>query len=428
MNELFIIIGLILLNGLFSMSETALISVKKSRLAQESKRGNRAAKAALDIANDPDCFLSTIQIGITLIGILTGLYSGATFADMFSEILVGWGVSPHYAHPVAQVSIVVVVTYLSIVVGELVPKRLALNSADTIAKLVARPMRILSKISLPAVWLLSASTNAIVKLMNLRDDDNKTTEGDVRQVIENGAASGEVQPVEKEIMNRTLMLGDQRVGSVMTPRCDVVTLAVDMTPAEIKARIAEELHDTYPVVDPDADDDVIGCISLKDLIFRLSDPTFNLRTLLTPGNFVPESMTVYTALERLKTDRAHCLLVCDEFGVMQGLITLNDILEGLVGNTDPDCEGPEILRRDDGTYLVDAQCSVYDFLSYFNIADLYEPAPYSTLAGLILEHTRQLPSEGEKIRWHNFLIEIVDMDGRRIDKLLVTYPSPTPAE
>lgn len=424
MNELFIILGLILLNGLFSMSETALISVKKSRLAQESKHGNRAAKAALDIANDPDCFLSTIQIGITLIGILTGLYSGSTFAHIFADILTGWGVSAHYAQPIAQVSIVVIVTYLSIVIGELVPKRIALNSADTIAKLVARPMRLLSRISMPIVWLLSASTNALVRLLNLRDDDNKTTEGDVRQVIENGAASGEVQPVEKEIMNRTLMLGDQRVGSVMTPRCDVVALDIDMTPAEIKRQIMNEIHDTYPVMDADSND-VIGCISLKDLIFSLAEPGFNLRTILTSGNFVPESMTVYTALEQLKSQRVHCLIVCDEFGVMQGLITLNDILEGLVGSTDEATEGPDIIRRDDGTYLVDAQCSVYDFLTYFNLADLYEPASYSTIAGLILEHTRQLPVEGEKIRWRNFLFEIVDMDGRRIDKLLVTYPAPT---
>ena len=197
MKELLIIVGLILLNGLFSMSETALISARKSRLSQESKRGNRAARTALEIANDPDCFLSTIQIGITLIGILTGLYSGATFANTFADILVKWGVAPAYSDEIAQVTIVIVVTYLSIVVGELVPKRIALNSADTVAKIVARPMKLLSKITMPIVWLLSVSTNLIVRLLNLRGDENKTTEGDVKQIIENGAASGVVRRLKR---------------------------------------------------------------------------------------------------------------------------------------------------------------------------------------------------------------------------------------
>lgn len=425
MKDLFIILALILLNGLFSMSETALISVRKSRLTQESKRGNRAARAALAIANDPDSFLSTVQIGITLIGILTGLYSGAKFADMLGEVLVGWGVSAAYASGVAQVTIVFIVTYLSIVVGELVPKRVALNSADSIAKIVARPMSLLSKVCRPLVWLLSVSTGALLRLLNLRDEESKTTEGDVKQIIENGAASGEVQPVEREIMNRTLMLGDLRVGSIMTSRKDVVALNVRMSADEIRAVISEELHDTYPVVDADGAD-VIGVVGLKDLIFRLGEPGFSLSATMGAGTYIPESMTVYAALERLKADRVHSMIVCDEFGVMQGLVTLNDVLDGLVGSVD-DTEGePYIIRREDGTYLVDALCPVYDFLTYFNMDELYEPAAYSTIAGLILENTRRLPHEGEKLHWHRFTFEIIDMDRLRIDKVLVTLAPEEP--
>lgn len=420
MKELLIIVGLILLNGLFSMSETALISARKSRLSQESKRGNRAARTALEIANDPDCFLSTIQIGITLIGILTGLYSGATFANTFADILVKWGVAPAYSDEIAQVTIVIVVTYLSIVVGELVPKRIALNSADTVAKIVARPMKLLSKITMPIVWLLSVSTNLIVRLLNLRGDENKTTEGDVKQIIENGAASGEVKEVEKDIMTRALVLGDQRVASIMTCRKDIVTLDIDMSIDDIKRSIASELHDTYPVLDNNHEE-IKGTVSLKDLILTLDSRDFELNKVLSPGTFIPESMNVYDALERLKNEHVHCLIVCDEFGTMQGVVTLNDILDGLVGCCDTPASGPYILPMDDGkSYLVDARCPVYDFLNYFDRGDLYQPANYASIGGLILENTRKIPVEGENIKWNDFLFKVVDMDKAHIDKLLVT--------
>lgn len=419
MSDLFIIIFLILLNGLFSMAETALISARKTRLAQESKQGSRTATIALNIANNPDNFLSTVQIGITLIGILTGIFSGAKFADLFAEMLKEAGISAAYAHNIAQVSIVAIVTYLSIVIGELVPKRLALNAADTIAKLVARPMRLLSKLCMPLVWLLSASTGLIFKILKIRGDENKTTEGDVKEMIDSGAASGEVQPVEKDIMNRTLMLGDQRVASIMTPLKDLMTLSTDMTVDEIKEHLSAELHDSYPVIDSDTEE-VVGIISLKNLIFKLDAPSFELKPLIHPATFIPESMSVYDALERLKSLRLHSMIVCDEFGAMQGLVTLNDVLDGLVGSTDEDQTSPTVIRRDDGSYLIDAGMPVSDFLTFFDTYELYEPANYATIAGLILENLRCLPTEGQKLMWHNFTFEIVDMDRQRIDKILVT--------
>ncbi len=426
MKELLIIALLILLNGLFSMSETALISARKTRLEQESKRGSKAARTALEIAGNPDSFLSTIQIGITLIGILTGLYSGASFAASFAGILQGYGVPAAYSHEIAQVTIVVIVTYLSIVIGELVPKRIALTCADTVAKLVARPMSLLSKFAMPLVWLLSVSTKAVVRLVHLRSDGNKITEGDVKQIIENGAASGEVQAVERDIMTRALVLGDQRVASIMTNRKDVVSLTVDMSPQRIKEIISAELHDTYPVLDTRRES-VRGTVSLKNLIFTLDNPTFCLDSTMARGSFVPECMTVYDALERLKNEHVHCLIVCDEFGMMQGVVTLSDILDGLVGSCECREEGPYILPLDDGkSYLVDAACPIYDFLNYFGCDDLYEPANYATIGGLILENTRKIPVEGDDIRWHNFTFKVVDMDCSHIDKLLVHCNPRTP--
>lgn len=420
MNELLIIVGLILLNGLFSMSETALISARKSRLSREVDAGDRAAKAALRIANDPDCFLSTIQIGITLIGILTGLYSGASFAKAFGAILIGWGVAPAYALPVAQVLIVVVVTYLSIVVGELVPKRIALSASDTVAKLVARPMWLLSRITIPAVWLLSVSTGLVVRLFNIRCDDNKVTESDVKSIINDGAASGEVKEVEKEIMNRALVMGDLRVASIMTCRKEIVTVDIDMTAAQVKEVLAHELHDSYPVLDGDHED-VKGVVSLKDLILTLDEPDFMLADVVMAGTFIPESMTAYDALAKLKENHEHCLIVCDEFGMMQGVLTLNDILDGLVGTVPESADAQFIIpRADNQGWLVAGQCPLYDFLDYFGCGDLYVPAGYSSVGGLLLELMRKMPEEGESVTWHDFKFEIVDMDMTYIDKILVT--------
>lgn len=418
MDELLIIIGLILLNGLFSMSEAALIYVRKPRLEQESRRGNKAAKTALEIADDPDRFLSTIQIGITLIGILTGLYSGATISATFADILADWGVSPRYARPVAQTSIVVIVTYLSIVVGELVPKRIALAASNSVAKIVARPMRLLSLAAMPFVWLLSVSTGVLVRLLRLPADENRVTEGDVRQIIDSGAASGEVMPVEKDIMTRALVLGDQRVSSVMTSRKDVVAFNIGMTADEIKEELAAELHDSYPVFDSEREE-VRGVVSLKDLILTLDKPGFQLERVMTPGVFIPESMTVYGALERLKAERVHCFVVCDEFGSMQGVITLNDILDGLVGGCDSSVTEPYIVAAPDGGVIVNAQCPVYDFLNYFDEASLYQPANYVTVGGLILELTRQLPSVGERVGWHGFMFEVTKMNQSHIGELRV---------
>lgn len=420
MNDLIIIICLILLNGVFSMSEVALISARKSKLSSDSKNGNRSASVALELANEPDKFLSTVQIGITLIGILTGLFSGATIATDLGEYLASIGVAPKLALNLSKVLIVAIVTYLSIVVGELVPKRIGLGRADTIAKLVAPAMKLLSVVTFPIVWLLSVSTAGIVKLFRLGNSSSKVTEEEIKSLIQEGMESGEVKEVEQDIMERALVLGDCRIEAIMTNRKDVVSLSVDMDVVAIKGVLAEELHSSYPVFDKKRED-ICGVISLKKLILTLGNKDFSIGRELSAPLFLPESMTVYDALDTFKRTKEHSALVCDEYGCFQGVVTLRDILDGLIGNIPQGIDEPVIVkRRDKDEWLVDGQCPIYDFLSYFDREDLYEPASYTTLGGLIMEHLKRVPVAGDIFHWHGFNLEVADMDYARIDKIAVT--------
>ena len=420
MNDLIIIICLILLNGVFSMSEVALISARKSKLSSDSKNGNRSASVALELANEPDKFLSTVQIGITLLGILTGLFSGATIATDLGEYLASIGVAPKLALNLSKVLIVAIVTYLSIVVGELVPKRIGLGRADTIAKLVAPAMKLLSVVTFPIVWLLSVSTAGIVKLFRLGNSSSKVTEEEIKSLIQEGMESGEVKEVEQDIMERALVLGDCRIEAIMTNRKDVVSLSVDMDVAAIKGVLAEELHSSYPVFDKKRED-ICGVISLKKLILTLGNKDFSIGHELSAPLFLPESMTVYDALDTFKRTKEHSALVCDEYGCFQGVVTLRDILDGLIGNIPQGIDEPVIVkRRDKDEWLVDGQCPIYDFLSYFDREDLYEPASYTTLGGLIMEHLKRVPVAGDIFHWHGFNLEVADMDYARIDKIAVT--------
>lgn len=292
MNDVFIICGLILLNGVFSMSEVALISARKSKLSAEAKKGNRNAAVALELSEDPERFLSTVQIGITLIGILTGIYSGATIANDVGEKLVAWGMKPAIAMGLSKTAIVAIVTYLSIVVGELVPKKIGMNMADTIARIVAPPMKLLSIITYPAVWLLSVSTAGLSRLLRIDKKVSTVTEDEIKSLIKEGTEGGEVKEVEQDIMERALVLGDLRVASIMTVRKDVTCLNVGMTSDDVMQIISQELHSSYPVYDSQRSD-IIGVISLKQLILSLHEEGFNLRDIVTKGLYVPENMSVY---------------------------------------------------------------------------------------------------------------------------------------
>ena len=416
--DIFIIILLILLNGLFAMSEVALISARKSNLRIRAAQGSRSARRALELADDPDKFLSTVQIGITLIGILTGIFSGATFAKQLGAVIASWGVATATANAVAQVVIVAVVTYLTIVLGELVPKRIGMNAAERVAMMVAQPMYYLSKITSPFVWLLSKSIELAAKVLRLREGETKVTEEEIKSIIQEGTESGEVQEVEQRIMGRVFSLGDRSVESIMTHRNDIVWLSTNMSAEQIRKRVDENPHSLYPVIE-DNPDRLLGVVYLKDLFSQLSCNGFTLRSLVRKAKYFHEQTEVYNALEQLREEHLRYGIVCDEFGVTQGIFTLQDILDALVGDMPAEHEQPNIVRREDGSALVDGQCPFFDFLANYGLEDAFDHSEYNTISGLILDVLGHIPTEGERLEWNDFQIEIIDMDSVRIDKVLV---------
>lgn len=427
--EILIILFLIFLNGLFSMSEISLVSARKSSLAADAKKGSKSAKTALKLIEEPNKFLSTVQIGITLIGILTGLFSGAALSDDLSAVFQQWGMRPALAYPLAQGLIVVVVTLVSIVFGELFPKRIGMGASEKIAKVVSGPMLLLSWITLPFVWLLSKSTEGLVKLFGVKDTDSKVTEEEIKSMIAEGTEDGEVQEVEQDIMGRVFSLGDKKIESIMTSRNDIVWLDKDMTNDEINEVVKENLYEVYPVGEESLDD-IIGVVFLKDLFGKLEDPKFNISQILTPPQYFHENMDVYKVLEQMKDKQVGYGLICDEFGVCQGIVTHKDILEGLVGTINDQEDEPDIIARKSGGWLVDGQCSFYDFLAHFEKEELDSPDyDFNTVGGLILENLEHIPQSGETLIWNDFTFEVMDMDGARIDKVLVTKNEPlTPTE
>ena len=417
--EIFIIIGLILLNGILSMSEIALVSARKARLELEAKRGNKSAQTALKLAGEPDRFLSTIQIGITLIGILTGLYSGEAFAYNLAEVVRHVPVLEPYALGVSKTIIVIIVTYLTLIMGELVPKRIGMGYAERVSMLVAKPMYFLSKLALPFVWLLSKSTSLVIKITGIKaNEENKVTEEEIKAIVKEGFDGGEVQEVEQDIVERVFNLGDRNVGSIMTHRSDLVWLDVTDSIEKIREKVQENLFNIYPVAS-EKFDNIKGVVYLKDLFGRIDEPDFSLEEVIRPAQYLPENQSVYNALEQFKEARVKYGIVTDEFGGIQGIVTLKDIMEGLIGQVPEVGEEAEIVQRADGSWLVDGQYNFYDFLEYFDMEDLYAEHDYNTLSGLILEILERVPKTGETLTWLTFEFEIVDMDGARIDKVLV---------
>ena len=417
--EIFIIIGLILLNGILSMSEIALVSARKARLELDAKRGNKSAQTALKLAGDPDRFLSTIQIGITLIGILTGLYSGEAFAYNLAEVVRHVPVLEPYALGVSKTIIVIIVTYLTLIMGELVPKRIGMGYAERVSMLVAKPMYFLSKLALPFVWLLSKSTSLVIKITGIKaNEENKVTEEEIKAIVKEGFDGGEVQEVEQDIVERVFNLGDRNVGSIMTHRSDLVWLDVTDSIEKIREKVQENLFNIYPVAS-EKFDNIKGVVYLKDLFGRIDEPDFSLEEVIRPAQYLPENQSVYNALEQFKEARVKYGIVTDEFGGIQGIVTLKDIMEGLIGQVPEVGEEAEIVQRADGSWLVDGQYNFYDFLEYFDMEDLYAEHDYNTLSGLILEILERVPKTGETLTWLTFEFEIVDMDGARIDKVLV---------
>ena len=418
--EFIIILALILLNGILSMSEIALISARKSSLNNESRKGSQSARIALKLANDPDKFLSTVQIGITLIGILTGIYSGDALADDFGILLTKWGFPVTYARITAQALIVIFVTYLTILFGELVPKRIGMSASLRASKLLARPMYWLSLVASPFVWFLSKSTSLIFNILNINTSNEKITEEEIKSMIDEGTESGEVQEVEQEIVDRVFSLGDRSINTIMTHRNDIVSIDIDMRNTQIFEIVSEHLYQVYPVTRNRTLDDIVGTVYLKDLFGKVQDKSFNLRDIIRPAQYFHENTDVYKVLEQLRTNHIKYGLICNEFGSLQGIVTIKDILEALVGSLPSESEDPEIVHHENNSWFIDGQCSFYDFLTHFDREDLYAENTYNTLGGLILEQLEHIPHTGESLRWNKFELKVIDMDGARIDKVLVT--------
>lgn len=420
--EAFIILLLIFINGVFSMAEIAMISSRKSKLNAEASNGDKAARAAVRISSDPDKFLSTVQMGVTLVGILTGIFSGDSLARDFASLLTSLGIGAGTASVLSKGIIVFIVMFLSILLGELIPKRIAMSNPEKVAKALAGLMRFVSWTASPVVWLLAKSTALCAKALGIKERESKVTEDEIKSIIEEGKDEGEVSPVEQDIVERVFTLGDLSVSTIMTLRDDIVWLDLEMTEDEIIKTIESTIFEQYPVVDGDIDH-VVGVLSIKDYVTALrKDKHLDLKKMMKEAHYVHENMSIYTVLEYMKSERIHRALVCDEFGGLEGIISLKDIFDALVGNMAPQelMKEPDIIARKDGEgWLVDGQCSIYDFLSHFDLGENMEDYDFSTVGGLLLENLQHVPKSGEKTEWQGFSFEVADMDGARIDKIIV---------
>lgn len=418
--ELLIILFLIILNGVFSMSEIALISARKNRLETAAKKGQQNAKVALDLVNSPNKLLSTVQIGITLISILTGIFSGDKITTDVQAFVTTFPALQHYAHTIAVGIVVVILTFFSLVLGELFPKRIGLNYPETIAKGMAVPMKVISQLTAPFIWLLTISTDALLKLFNIKPTaDGKVTEDEIKAIIKEGTEVGEVQEIEQDIVERVFHIGDRKINSLMTHRSDIVYLSVDATVEELKAKVLNELHSVFPVC-KDSLDEIIGVVSFKDLFSNFDKGNFDLKAIAKEPVYLIEQTSAYKALENFKKTHVHYAFIVDEHAVFQGIITLDDILEALVGDaSDFDDDEYKIVANEDGTWLVDGQYSLHDFFTYFDMDDLTNDYEVTTVGGFFITELEAIPKQGEKLIWNKLELEAQKMDGAKIDKVLI---------
>jgi putative hemolysin len=420
MTDVFILLSLIFLNGLFVMSEIALVSARKSRLENLAGKGDTLSRIALDLANNPDLFLSAAQIGITLVAILTGVYSGERFGVHLKPVIEKIEIVKPYAGTISTTIIVIIVTFLSIIFGELIPKRIGLQKAERIARLVARPMILFAKFTHPIVWLLNRTSNIFFRFFRIKSSkDESVTEDEIKAIISEGTEQGTIDEAEQEIIERIFHLGDRNITSIMTHRSDIVWFDLNENEDVIKEKINREPHSVYAICDGEIDN-IKGIVSIKDLYVTSDNTPF--RQIMKPALFVPENNTAYQVLEKFKENKTHSCFVVDEYGSMLGLITLNDILEAIVGDIpEPNIPDYEIVQREDGSYLVDGQIPFYDFLTRFEKTEWMNEGEhdFDTLAGFILHELERIPRTGEKLNWRGFGFEIIDMDAQRIDKVLV---------
>ncbi len=423
--QILIVFVFIVINGIFVMSEMAIALSRQARLQQRINEGDKRSHAALKLNLDPNMFLATVQIGITLISVLTGAVGGATFAEPLGRLLAEIPLLSRYAESLALGIVVVNITIVSIVIGELLPKRIALHNPELLASTLAGPMIFVSKVFTPLVWLFSGITDGLLRLLGIKPGtEPPVTEEEIHLLIDQGTQAGVFEESEQDMVEGVFSLGDQRVYSLMTPRTDIIYLDINDTLDEIREKIAECEFSRFPVRQESLDT-ILGIVKARDLLVRsLSSEAIKLKELLKPAFFIPETMFASRALEIFKEKGTELLLVIDEFGGLQGLLTINDILEEIVGQIE--LEEPQATQRQDGSWLLDGMLEVDEFKEIFHLKALPHEDEYETLSGFVMVSLGRVPQSTDHFEWHGLRFEVMDMDGRRVDKVLVTTLPPRP--
>ncbi|TCL94231.1 putative hemolysin [Rhizobium sp. PP-WC-2G-219] len=422
MSELLVIFVLLLINAFFAMSEMALVSVSRPMLRQMARQGNVRAEMALNLAEDPGKFLSTVQVGITLVGTLAGAYGGATIADKLAPILndISW-INP-YGSTVSVALVVTLITYLSVVIGELIPKQLALRNSEGIAMFVARPMSILSKVVSPVVYLFEGSAKVFMHVFGVTSNKDAVTEEEVQAIMAEGVESGAIEKSEHEMLRRIIRLGDRNVKSIMTHRTEVSFIDANDTLEAVRAKIEQTSHSRYPVMDTSTGE-ILGAVLVKEVLNVAPGGTFDVRVFVKELHALPETASCLKALEAFKSSRINMAMIVDEYGSIEGIITIADILEAIVGvlpsNYD-DIEHALIRLREDGSYLVDGRTPIDEIHLTIGIDEIDSDGSYETIAGFLVQELRKSPEEGDVAEAFGYRFEVVDMDSRRIDKILVS--------
>ncbi|NJC97911.1 MAG: hypothetical protein C3F07_00460 [Anaerolineales bacterium] len=417
--EILIILAVIILNAILAMSEMSIASSRKARLQQRLNEGDLRAKNALQLMENPNLFLSTVQIGITLVGVFTGAIGGARLAAPLGALIGRIPLLTDYANSIALGIVVIVITFFSILIGELVPKRIALHNPERIASLMSGSMIVVSKLFSPFVWVLGKTTEFSLKFLGVEPgNEPPVTEEEIQLLIDQGTQAGIFEEAEHDMVEGVFSLGDHRVYSLMTPRTDIVWLDIDDTIEEIRAKIAANEFSRFPVRQGTLDV-ILGIVKARDLLVpSLKGEKINLKEMLKPAFYVPETMLASRALEILKEKGTDILLVIDEFGGLQGLLTINDILEEIVGEMEQD--EPQATQRQDGSWLLDGMLEVDEFKEIFNLPILPHEDEYETLSGFVMMSLGRVPQVTDHFEWNSYNFEVIDMDGRRVDKVLVT--------
>ena len=428
--EIVILFILILTNGILAMIEMAVVSARKARLQVRAAKGDAGASVALELATDPSDFMSTIQIGITLIGVLAGAFGSATIAKQIATGLVRIPFLAPYSQTISVGTVVVTITYLSLVIGELAPKRLALSNPEKIASRLARPMQRLSRILSPFSRFLSLSAGVVLRILAVHPAaDSPASEEEIKFMLDEGRKLGIFEPLEEEMVDHVFRLGERRVTTLLTPRTEVVWIDLHDSEEEIHRKVTSSGHSRFPVAEGELDR-VLGMVFAKDLLTQsLAGEPIDLRAILQPAPYVPETMPAFDVLERFKTARSKIALVLDEYGGIEGLVTTDDILEAIVGDIPVRGEEaePEVFQREDGSWLLDGLLPLDELAELFELTE----APgkgIDTLGGLVMALLGRIPTAGDRFEWEGLGFEVVDMDGHRVDKVVVTPPGPQAQE